>query len=166
MNDLFIWSLSSSTAFGACSSQMCGSVASLQVLNTDPSAWAAVIQTCVWHCAPGAGKRQTGCTATVHMWPTASVDQMQAFAALTSSQYFSLSLYPIGGMFHTHPLYHPLCSLSFPHDRGSSCLLSVLFHPLPISRSSLPCSLIWRFHISFNLSPPLMCSALFFLSII
>lgn len=58
----------------------------------------------------------------------ASVDQMQAFVLLASSQCFSLPLHPIGGKFYTHPLYHALYSPSFPHDRGLWCLLNVLFH--------------------------------------
>lgn len=68
--------------------------------------------------------------------------------------------------FHRCHVSYPSIVPSFPHGRGSLCLLNVLFSSFPISRSSLPCSLIWRFHISFSPSPPLLCSALFFLHII
>lgn len=88
---------------------------------------------------------------------SASRDQRQAFAPLIISQYCSLPLHPRDSMFHMHPL----CSPFFPHDRGLPCLLNVMFHSLQV----LP-SLLTQMKTSFNPSPPLMCSALFFLHII
>lgn len=40
-------------------SQACGAVASLQVLDADPPARAAITRKCIWHCSSGAGERQT-----------------------------------------------------------------------------------------------------------
>lgn len=94
----------------------------------------------------------------------ASGDQRQAFVPLIISQNCRLPLHSVGSMFHTHPFYHPLwmgSSSFFPHDRGSLCLLKVMFHSLQV----LP-SLLTHMKTSFNTSLPLMCSALFFLHII